>query len=76
MRPPPPLERQGRVGAHQHRHARRTVHKRVLSRRVGDVGAHAHGPPAVPRLASDPVGAREQRRRAAIARLVGVDPLD
>ena len=76
VRAPPPLERQRRVGAHQHRHARRAVHEGVLGRRVGDVGAHAHGPPAVPRLAPDPVGAREQRRRAAVARLVRVDALD
>eukprot|EP00964_Phaeocystis_antarctica_P013838 scaffold7588_cov69-Phaeocystis_antarctica.AAC.2 len=76
VRAPPPLERQRRINAHQHRHARRAVHEGVLSRRVGDVGAHAHGPPAVPRLASDPVGAREQRRRAAVARLVRVDALD
>eukprot|EP00964_Phaeocystis_antarctica_P032026 scaffold18119_cov76-Phaeocystis_antarctica.AAC.1 len=32
VRAPPPLERQGRVGAHQHRHARRAVHEGVLSR--------------------------------------------
>eukprot|EP00964_Phaeocystis_antarctica_P026667 scaffold15028_cov84-Phaeocystis_antarctica.AAC.1 len=59
VRAPPPLERQRRVSAHQHRHARRAVHEGVLSRRVGDVGAHAHGPPAVPRLAPDPISARE-----------------
>ena len=79
VRLPPPLERQRRVGAHQHRHARRAVHEGVLGRRVGDVGdvgAHAHGPPAVPCLAPDPVGTREQRRRAAVARLVRVDALD
>ena len=70
------LEREGRVRPDQHRHARRAVHEGVLLGRVAHVGAHGDRPPPVPRRALHPVGAREQRRRAAVAGVVAVDALD
>mmetsp|Transcript_69047 Transcript_69047/g.207112 ORF Transcript_69047/g.207112 Transcript_69047/m.207112 type:complete len:337 (-) Transcript_69047:1504-2514(-) len=63
------------VHPHQHRHRCRAIHERILHRRVRDVCAHSNCPPTVPKPALHPVGARKQRRRPAVARVVVVDAL-
>ena len=64
------------IRTNQHRHCRRTVHERVLLRRVRHIGRHDDRPTPIPRRALHPVSAREERRRATVARVVVVDALN